>query len=111
MILSMQGVTIFYSNDPFCESTKQQNPRILEHWILMKPLYLIKGKKLFYFIKNLNLYIILILHFIGEKKNDYTTELSAQYRLQLKTFRYTHILNSKYNMFSNQRIKTLIKIN
>lgn len=101
MILSMQGVTIFYCDDPFCESTKQQNPRILEHWILMKPLYLIKGKKLC-FIKNLNLYIILELHLIGKnlKKNDYTTDLSAQYRLQLKTFCNTHILNSKYNIFS-----------
>lgn len=36
---------IFYGDDPFCKSTEQQSPCVLEHWILIKPLYLIKGKK------------------------------------------------------------------
>lgn len=56
---------IFYGDDPFCKSTEQQSPCVLEHWILIKPLYLIKGKKasFFDFVKNLNLYII--LHLIG----------------------------------------------
>lgn len=81
MILSMQGVTIFYCDDPFCESTKQQNPRILEHWILMKPLYLIKGKKLFCFIKNLNLYIILILHLIGKNLKKMITQLIYRHNI------------------------------
>lgn len=57
---------IFYGDDPFCKSTEQQSPCVLEHWILIKPLYLIKGKKPLSFIllKNLNLYIIFLL--IGE---------------------------------------------